>query len=124
MIKLFEKFSDINEVKEIIFLYAVETYETEIIDFFIKKGYDINTDEALYKASYDSDTFKYMLENGADIEKLSKYRIRDLDVQKTLIDYGHEYYIYKNIGFHPSLQHDSKYADVVQRFKDMEKYNI
>lgn len=124
MIKLFEEFAEVDEVKETIFNYAVETYDPEIIEFFLNKGYDIDTDNALDKASRDDKTLRYMLEKGADIEYLSKYRLENDDVQKVLIDLGYERYIHDTVGFNRKLENDPKYADIIQQVKDMEKYNL
>ena len=124
MIKLFENFSSLEDVKETIFNYAVETHKPEIIEFFLDRGYDIDTDDALDNASYDLPTFKFMLDKGADIEFLSEIKMKNLEIQKILIDYGHEYYVHDSVGFHYLLKNDPEYANVVKRFEDMKKYNL
>ena len=71
MIKLFEKFSNIDEVKDKIFIKAIETGELNLVKFFIKKGYNINADGAIFQATFYNDIFKYFLENKAEFETLN-----------------------------------------------------
>ena len=90
MIKLFEKFSNVEDVKESIFLKAVETYDINLINFFIKKGYDINSNGALYAATYDENVLKYFLKNNADVKILNnnwklQTQLENDIVQKVLI---------------------------------------
>ena len=98
MIKLFEKFSSVEDVKETIFLKVVDTEDIDLIKFFLKKGYDINTDNALYKASWDDNVFRFFLENKADVTLLDENRLKDLHVQKALIDFGHDSYVFEEVG--------------------------
>lgn len=130
MIKLFEKFTNIKEVKDSIFLRAVETDELDIVKFFVKKGYDINAEDVLYKATNDDDVFRFLLKNGANVKVLNsdydstRTLKEDVDVQKALIDFGHEVFIYDTVGFNEKLKEDPKYADIVSRFENVSKYNI
>jgi len=129
MIKLFEKFENISEVKDVIFLKAINTYDLNLIKFFVKKGYDINTQDAIYNATYSGDVLRYFLENGADVKDLNndwhtQNQLRIEEVQKILIDFGYENFIYDTVGFNKNLKKDPKYSDIVERFEDTEKYNL
>lgn len=124
MIKLFEKYNDIKDVKDVIFVKAIDTYDLKVIEFFIKRGYNINSEDALRSASFDDKTFRYFLEKGADINKIQDdRRLEDLEVQKALIDFGHEVFVH-DIGFHRALKGDDKYSEVVDRFENINKYNL
>lgn len=124
MIKLFEEFNEvekINEVKEDIFMKAVDSGETDMIDFFINKGYKINDyEDILYKAIYKPKMFRHLLEKGADIENLPNCRqLDDADIQKALIDNNYEMFITENGGFNWKLKQDSEYSDIIELFDDM-----
>jgi len=128
MIKLFEKYLNIKQVKEDIFIKAIDTDNKEVIEFFIKKGYDINGSGVLFAASFNEDIFKYFLEQKIDIENHIDYdfekRMCDTNIQKILIDFGYENLIYKTVGFNNNLRNEPKYADTIKRFEDVEKYNL
>ena len=137
IIKLYEKFiteaaasDDIDEVKDIILIKAIDTEIVEIVEFFVNKGYNINGEQVLFTASFDDNMFRYFLENGADVKKLLEddvyfdKRIKDVNVQKALIDFGHEQLIYDGPGFNDKLKNDPKYADIIERFENAEKYNL
>lgn len=129
MIKLFEKFTNIKDVKDSIFLRAVGTDELNIVKFFVKKGYDINVEDALYEATDNDEIFRFLLKNGANVEALnsdydSRKALQEVYVQKALIDFGHEVFIYDTVGFNERLKEDPKYADIVLRFENVSKYNI
>ena len=127
IIKLYEKYLNIKEVKAEIFIKAIDTNDKEIIEFFIKKGYDINGKGVLFASSFDEDIFRYFLEKGIKVENNDHdfdRRLTYLEIQKALIDYGYEVFINDTVGFNNSLKNDPKYADVVQRFEDIGKYNL
>ncbi len=125
MIKLFEAFANIDDVKSEIFVKAIETYELGIIKFFIKKGYDISGKNALINASYDDNILRYFLKNGSDVKALEDHnQLHNIEVQKALIDFGHDIFIYQTVGFNKQLKFDPKYADTVQNFENMEKFNL
>jgi hypothetical protein len=129
MIKLFEKFNNIQEVKNEILSRAIDTYDIKIIDMFLKKGYDINGDGILFLASFNQEIFKYIIKKGANLETAIKdydfkNRLKELEVQKALIDLDKEQIIYDTVGFHWNLKHDPKYVDTVQRYEDVTKYNL
>jgi len=130
MIKLFEKFSNVEEVKDAIFVKAVETLDLNIITFFIKKGYDINADNALYRATYDEDIFKYFLKNNAEVEVLnndwqSQTQLSHPATQKILIDFGYDEFIHKTVGFNNGIkQYGQKYVNIIEDYENIGKYNI
>lgn len=126
MIKLFEKFKEIDEIKDIIFIKAIETDNTNVIDFFLNKGYDINSGDVLTDSSYNDNTLRHLLSKGIDVESYreSSTFLRDLDNQKALIDYGYDYLIYSTVGFNYRLKDDPKYADNIKRLEDADKYNM
>jgi hypothetical protein len=130
MIKLFEKFAGIDEVKDEIFITAVKTGELNLVKFFIKKGYNINADGAIYQATYYNNVLKYFLENNANIETLnddrnSRDQLSDDEVQKLLIDFGHDGFIHSTVGFNNEIKkYGKKYIDIIEYYKNMEKFNL
>jgi len=126
MIKLFESFTPIEDVKNDIFLEAISTEDVDIIDFFLEKGYDINGDSVFLNVIRKNDKIlRYFLEKGIEPEHdRDNYYLKKLDVQKALIDFGHEFFIYDGVGFNSGLSNDPKYADVIEMVKNMKKYNI
>ena len=130
MIKLFEKFKDISDVKEEIFLKAVNTGDIEVVDSFIEKGYDINADKVLYRAGYaNEDLFKHLIEKGSDIEKVTlDYNFKELlrhdSIQKILLDLDYELFLEEAVGINKSLKSEPKYKDIIDRFEDSERYNV
>lgn len=125
MIRLYENFVDNTELKNMIFIKAVNTDKTDIVDFFLKKGYDINTEEALITATYDDNMFRFFLQKGANLDVLkNETRLEELSVQKALIDFDQEFFIYSNSKFNYKLKNDPKYADIIDRLENMDKYNI
>jgi len=124
MIKLFENFANVKEIKEVIFLKAVDTSDIYLIKFFLKKGYDINIDDALYKATYDDNTFRFFLKNKADVSVLDNNKLKELHVQKALIDSGYDSLIFDRVGFHNLLKQDPKYSNIVEDYENIGKFNL
>lgn len=129
MIKLFENFANVKDVRDEIFLVAVKTLELDIIKFFVDEGYDINADGVLLEATYNIDIFKYFLENNVDVKVLnddwkSQTQLENDEIQMILIDFGHEVFVHDSVGFNPKLKRIPKYADVVGAFENVEKYNL
>ena len=130
MIKLFEKFASIDEVKDEIFTKAVKTGELNLVKFFIKKGYNINADEAIYQATYYNDVLKYFLENNANVEPLnddrnSRNQLSDDEVQKLLIDFGHDEFINRTVGFNNNIKkYGQKYIDIIEQYENIGKFNL
>jgi len=129
IIKLYENFTDIVEMKDIIFLKAVETYNIEIIEFFIKKGYNVDDYDSFIASCDDIDTFKFFLKKGIDVNEYKtdhkfQRKLYDADIQRALIDFGYENIIEDTVGFNDRLKADPKYADIIQKFRDVEKYNL
>jgi hypothetical protein len=128
MIKLFENYTNIKDIKKEILIKAIDTHNIAVIDFFVKKGYDINGESVLYDATYDDKVFRYLLSKKSNIEKCIdfgfKERMRDENVQKALIDFGYDNIIYNNVGFNHNLRNDPKYHDIIELYDDSEKYNL
>ena len=127
MIKLFESYNNLAEVKNEIFLAAVDTENIELIEFFLNKGYDINNDGVLTSAlQQHSETLRFLLEKGLKVEynQFDDNYLRDLEVQKVLIDFGYDFLLYDKVGFNNGLLADKKYADKVKAVDDMTKYNL
>ena len=126
IIKLFEKYTDIKDVKETIFIKAIDTGNINVIKFFVNKGYDINGEKVLYTSSFDDKVFRYLLTKKPDIKINYEFRerMRNSEVQKALIDFNYGELIYKNVGFHDKLRDDPKYKNVVEMYEDAGKYNM
>lgn len=129
IIKLYEKFTDLKEVKDTIFMRALETNDVDIVDFFVKRNYDMEGEYAFLTACHNDAVFRYFLAKGVDPlnyenDDQFRRRMRDLEVQKALIDFDYEVFIYDTVGFNSALKQDPKYADVVNRFEVTGKYNL
>lgn len=127
-LNLYEAYKNLDDVKNIILSEAIGTDDIEVIDFFVKRGYDINGENVFYDASFSDNVFRYLLEKGIkipqDIDWATKNQLKTENVQKALIDFGYENYINDTVGFNIMLRRDPKYAIVVKRFEDINKYNI
>lgn len=131
---MYEKYFGLNreldDIKNKILLEAIATDNLDIINFFVNKGYDINGDDVLISSSYNNDLLRYFLSKGANVkEAFNDYRFKreaqnNIEIQKALIDYGYEVLIHDTVGFNSRLKEDSKYADIVKRFEDINKYNL
>jgi hypothetical protein len=130
MIKLFEKYKDISDVKEEIFLRAVDTGNIEIVDSFIEKGYDINANNVLYRAGLaDEELFKHLIEKGSDIEQVTlDYEFKELlkhdNIQKILMDLNYELFVEQTVGINRNLKSIPKYKDIIDMIEDAKKYNL
>jgi len=126
---LFEGFNNVDEVKDIIIQKALNTLNIDVIDFFVKRNYDFDNVTTLLEMCFDPKLFKYFIDKGFDVEKYKddldfKRNMRELNVQKLLIDFGFEDLIWSTVGFNKGLEYDSKYSDIIKREKDMNKYNL
>lgn len=133
IIKLFENYTDYNSeieyVKDIILQKAVDTNDVNTVDFFINKGYDFETYDVLYNSLFSIHIFKLFLEKGIDVNEYLKIDRVDVyfkneEFQKILIDFGYGSFIYEHFKFNDNLRNDPKYKNVIERFEDMDKYNI
>ena len=135
MIRIFERYNQISDVKDIIFATAIETANIELVKFFLKKNYNIYGKDILFLASYEPEIFDLFIKKGMKIDEWwrnvkndygshQKSRFKDLDFQKKLIDLGYDQLIYDEIGFNYALEKDPKYKDVVDRFEVTGKYNL
>jgi hypothetical protein len=130
MIKIFEKYNDLSLIKMEVFIKAVQTYDLEIIKFFIDRDYDFNNEKVFIEASYDDDILRFFLEKGIDFEKFKddydfKGRLKDVSVQSIFLDFGYELFIYETLGsFNDSLRQNPKYNEIIERFEDAKNYNL
>ncbi len=130
MIKIFEKYNDLSEIKDNLFITAVKTYDLEIIKLFLNRGYNINVNGVLYEACENDEIFKFMLENGIDVENQIKNsyefrnQMRDLNTQEILIDFGYDMIIYNTVGFNQELKKNIKYADIIDMYEKSTQYNL
>ena len=129
-LKMYEKYLELDDIKNKILLEAIGTDNLDIINFFVNKGYDINGDDVLLSSSYNYDLFRYFLSKGSNVkEAFNDYRFKNnarnnIEIQKALIDYGYEVLVHDTVGFDSRLKKDSKYADIIKRFEDINKYNL
>lgn len=130
MIKLYEKYVNVKEVKDAILLKAVDAGEVDVIDFFIKKGYDINADGVFINSLNNESSFRYFLSKGVDPNDykddydLLKEMGRNINIQKALIDFEYEELIRDTVGFNRQLRDDPKYKNAVNRAEEISKYNL
>lgn len=129
MLKIFEDFNNIGEVKEDILLEAISIGDKNIIEMFLNKGYKITRD-SIIATSFDMEIFKYILNkiNLEDYMDLSNFdwkrMLKAVNIQKVLIDMGYDHLIYSTVGFNDELANDPKYKEVIDRIGDISKYNI
>lgn len=127
MLKLFEKYNDLTDIKDKILSKAVESENKDIVDFLLNKGYKI-TQDTIVEASY-TDLFKHILsrinlENYMSNDEPWLRMLKDVDNQKILIDMGYESLLFSSVGFNHKLENDPKYKDIIDNIKNMDKYNI
>lgn len=132
MIKLFEKFSNVAEVKEVLLFKAIDTYDVDVIDFFIKKGYKADNNEIFEKALYSAEVLKYFLEQGItpffpNYDNRLINQLKEEDIQRVLIDFNYAQFIKDTIGFNYNLITPKEVEEVgidgVKNFVDI-KYNM
>lgn len=132
MIKLYEKWTKIealDDIKNTIMLRAVESNNVDVIDFFVKKKYNYDNDNIIETTMYNNNSLRYFLGKGINFIKYYnndtiKRNIKDTDVQKILIDFNYEDFIYDTVGFNFELKQDPKYSKIIQRFEEQKKYNL
>lgn len=134
LIKLFEDYStDLESIKEKLISAAISTNNAKVVDFFVKKGYDINdTDyDYLVRASENMNVFRYMLANGVKEENLndlaSSSSLRYKDVQEALLDFGHWAFLKDNVGFDRifnSIKNNPKYKEDMDAIQGIEEFNL
>jgi hypothetical protein len=128
-IKIFEKYLEVDDVKQEILNKAIETGEVEVLGFFINKGYDIDNISSIVKAMPIDNMLLYFLKNGINIEKYKddydiKRKLEDYDIQDTLMENGYDRLIYNTVGFCWRVKNNPKYADIISLYEDSTKYNI
>jgi hypothetical protein len=128
-IKIFEKYLEVDEVKQEILNKAIETGDVDVLDFFINKGYDIDNEISIVKAMSIDDMLLYFLKNGINIEKYKdeydiKRKLNDPDIQVTLMNNGYDRLIYNTVGFCWRVKNMTEFADIISLYEDSQKYNI
>jgi len=137
MIKLFEKYNDVKEVKELLLLKAIDTCDISAIDFFVKKGYKADNNDIFEKAIDDDDVLIYFLKQGiAPFYDSYNYHLisslQNENTQKILIDFNYAKLINDKIGFNHNLITKEEVEEVgidgvkdfVNMKYDMKKFNI
>lgn len=113
--RLFEQKLEIREEMSTLLDMAIDTEELELVEFFVSKGAR-STDETMEKASHDDVIFKYLLNNKYKLE-LSENRLKDVNVQKVLIDNNRHKYVIDKIGyFNRELKDYEKYKESIDNF--------
>lgn len=134
LIKLFEDYStDLETIKEKLLSAAISTNNDKVVDFFVKKGYDINdiNYDYLVRASANMNVFRYMLANGVKEENLndlvSSSSLRSKDVQEALLDFGYWAFLKESVGFDGifnSIKNNPKYKDDMDAIQGIEEFNL
>lgn len=138
MIKLFEKYNNIAEIKDMILFKAIGTDDIEVIDFFVGKGYKANDENDIFTTSlYNNDILKYFLEKGVkpfypNYDPRLVSRLKDEEVQKILINFNYAQFINDTVGFNRALITDDELKEVgidgvknfVEMKYDMNKFNL
>jgi hypothetical protein len=130
MLKLFESYSELSDFKEEILLEAIYTEDLELLKKLLNKGYKVTEKCVLESPGCDKETMTFLLKN-IDIDKLFK----DLDyekknflefdsVQEILIELGEEQIIYSSVGFKWSIKNNPKYKDIIDRYENVDKFNL
>ncbi len=132
MIKLFENYNNVAEVKEKILLKAIDTDKVDVIDFFVKKGYNADNDEVFEKAIYNAEVLEYFLEKGIkpfhpNYDSRLVRQLKEIEVQRILINFNYAKFINDTIGFNYDLITPKEVEEVgidgVKDFVNM-KYNM
>ena len=137
MIKLFEKYNNIAEIKEMIFLKSIDTGEIYVIDFFVKKGYKADDDDIFERVIYNIETLKYFLKKGLkpfypNYDYRIKEKLKTVEIQRILIDFNYAQFINDEIGFNRELITKDEVErigiegikDFINMKYDMNKFNL
>ena len=93
----------------------------KLIDEFFKKNPSI---KAFEWSKDDKELCLYILNKGINYKDLPKEILRELEVQKALIDFGEEQFIHESVGFNWELKNNPKYKNVVDMEEQSDKFNI
>lgn len=131
IIKLFENYStELENIKEKIISEAIATNNANVVDFFVKKGYDITDIEYNYleRASGNMNVFRYMLSNGVKEENLNDLTsFRYKEVQEALLDFGYWGFLKDKVGFNGinhEIKNNPKYKDDMDAIQGIEEFNL
>lgn len=131
LIKLFENYStELEDIKEKILSEAIATDNADVVDFFVKKGYDITDIEYNYleRASRNINVFRYMLSKGVKEENLNDLTsFRYKEVQEALLDFGYWGFLKDKVGFNGinhEIKNNPKYKDDMDAIQGIEEFNL
>jgi hypothetical protein len=131
LIKLFENYStELEDIKEKILSEAIATDNADVVDFFVKKGYDITDIEYNYleRASGNINVFRYMLSKGVKEENLNDLTsFRYKEVQEALLDFGYWGFLKDKVGFNGinhEIKNNPKYKDDMDAIQGIEEFNL
>lgn len=131
LIKLFENYStELEDIKEKILSEAIATDNADVVDFFVKKGYDITDIEYNYleRASSNINVFRYMLSKGVKEENLNDLTsFRYKEVQEALLDFGYWGFLKDKVGFNGinhEIKNNPKYKDDMDAIQGIEEFNL
>lgn len=131
LIKLFENYStELEDIKEKILSEAIATDNADVVDFFVKKGYDITDIEYDYleRASSNINVFRYMLSKGVKEENLNDLTsFRYKEVQEALLDFGYWGFLKDKVGFNGinhEIKNNPKYKDDMDAIQGIEEFNL
>lgn len=131
LIKLFENYStELEDIKEKILSEAIATDNADVVDFFVKKGYDITDIEYDYleRASRNINVFRYMLSKGVKEENLNDLTsFRYKEVQEALLDFGYWGFLKDKVGFNGinhEIKNNPKYKDDMDAIQGIEEFNL
>jgi hypothetical protein len=131
LIKLFENYStELEDIKEKILSEAIATDNADVVDFFVKKGYDITDIEYDYleRASRNINIFRYMLSKGVKEENLNDLTsFRYKEIQEALLDFGYWGFLKDKVGFNGinhEIKNNPKYKDDMDAIQGIEEFNL
>lgn len=131
LIKLFENYStELEDIKEKILSEAIATDNADVVDFFVKKGYDITDIEYDYleRASSNINVFRYMLSKGVKEENLNDLTsFRYKEIQEALLDFGYWGFLKDKVGFNGinhEIKNNPKYKDDMDAIQGIEEFNL
>lgn len=121
--KLFENKIELDEERSKLLEMAIDTGDLDLVKFFVNKGF--KSENVLSVSIDDEKIFRYFLSKGVDIEEIKNNPyLKKTNIQKSLIDYGYEQFVYDQVGFNSELKNDPKYKNLVDMTEETEKYNM
>jgi len=97
-----------------------EKYKNSVDNFYKSQGPSY---KALEWAKDDKELFLHFLKEGGDYKELDKSILKEVEVQKALIDFG-KYLFVSDIGFNSELADDPKYKKWLDMGDEFDKFNL